>query len=351
MQRFTIVLLLSSLAFSLIDCSDSTNYDVPTDPIDYSFVVVGCNRVDNSDTNSKTNPSTANLEQFNRTAADISMLNPKPDYLFFAGDMVFGYADDSLAFARQLIAWESLYEASPLNNSGIKLVTIPGNHESQNASKVSIAYAENTFVRIFSPFILGNNGPNIGGEDSLITDQSRLTYSFNFKDAHFVILNTDAVGRESRVPFNWISSDVSAAKATGIKHIFAIGHKPAFPYNYAKGGDNGLNIFEWNRDKFWTILENNQADAMFSAHNHLYRRLKPNRTSMIIAGNGGSTLETTDVKNSEQYFGFTIVTILKSGKVIVKSMGRDVPSAGYLATASSSKYPTTVRDSADITWK
>ena len=53
------------------------------------------------------------------------------------------------------------------------------------------------------------------------------------------------------------------------------------------------------------------------------------------------------IANTGNYFGFTLVQVLNSGKVILKSYGRAVPSV-YTAAVTGS---TTVRDSADITWK
>ena len=50
----------------------------------------------------------------------------------------------------------------------------------------------------------GGNGPAAGGADALQTDQSKLSYSFDFKDAHFVTLNTDPVGKDWHVPTAWL---------------------------------------------------------------------------------------------------------------------------------------------------
>jgi hypothetical protein len=97
----------------------------------------------------------------------------------------------------------------------------------------------------------------------------------------------------------------------------------------------------------------NHAEAMFSAHNHVYFRSQPTGAGawQVIAGNGGSKLEATidpSIPTSGSYYGFTVVSVLNNGHVIVKSYGRDIPTAGYTQSAAGS--PTTVRDSVDITW-
>ena len=55
------------------------------------------------------------------------------------------------------------------------------------------------------------------------------------------------------------------------------------------------------------------------------------------------------IPSTGNYYGFTVTTITNDGRVLLRSYGRDVPSAGY--TASAAAYSTTVRDSVDLTWQ
>ncbi len=188
---------------------------------DYSFVVLGCNRVEDAD--SVGNPSTANVYQLNRMFTEVSNMSPLPKYLFFTGDMVLGYSSDTVKLASQLTNWLAIYNAHPIHSLPIQLVAIEGNHETQDkpAGKKSFVAAERTFVRIMGAYILGNNGPTITGlipgTDSLTTDQSRLTYSFNFKNDHFIVVNTDPVGRDGMVSYKWIANDIATARAAAIR--------------------------------------------------------------------------------------------------------------------------------------
>jgi hypothetical protein len=337
---------------ALILACSSTATEVPLDPngIAYSFAVVGCNRV--AAPESLGVVSTANVPQLNRTFTDIAAMNPKPNLLFFAGDMVFGYTNDSTALDRELKGWVALYQASPLPAAGVELVAIPGNHETQNLSKVAVASAERTWLRDMTAYIArGGNGPTAGGADGLQTDQSKLTYSFDFKDAHFVTLNTDPVGKDWHVPTAWVASDLAAARARGAKHMFAIGHKPA--YAYPTVPTDGLAFDLPARDAFWSALVNNQVEGLFSAHNHVYYRAQPTgKTWQVIAGNGGSPLDGTlnmTIPSTGNYFGYTVVSVTNSGRVFSKSYGRDVPAAGYATAVPATA--TTLRDSIEITWK
>lgn len=341
---------LLAAVVAVLSCSDSsTSPSLDPNGVAYSFVVMGCNRV--AATESLGVASTANVQELNRDFSDIAALNPKPNFLFFAGDLVFGYTNDSTALDRELKGWISLYQASPLATSGVELVTLPGNHETDNLSKVAYAPGERTWLRDMGAYITrGGNGPGAGGPDSLATDQSKLSYSFDFKDAHFVTLNTDPVGKDWHVPDHWVATDLAAARSRGVKHIFVIGHKPAYPYPTTP--TDGLVEDQPARDAFWTSLVNNQVEAMFSAHNHMYYRSQPTgHTWMVIAGNGGTPIDATadpTIVPTGTYFGFTLVTVTNSGRVFSKSYGRDVPAAGY-ATAPTT--PTTMRDSVEITWK
>lgn len=319
----------------------------PGDDASFSFVVVGCNRIEESDVTTA-NPSTANIEQLSRTFTEVAALDPPPKFFFFAGDMVLGYGD-ATTLEKELRAWVAVYEASPLASTGIALVPILGNHEAQKivgGKRFAYAGAEATWLKVMGPYIRGSNGPAAGGADGLTTDQSQLTYSFDSAGTHFVVLNTDPVGKDWQVPTAWVATDLASARAAGAKHIFAIGHKPAYASPVVP--DDGLIQVPAERDALWNALEDNHAEAMLSAHNHLWYKTQPRTTWQIIAGNGGSQLE-AGVTGKDAYYGFTVVEVSASGRITAKSYGRDVPKAGYLA--SSSATPTTVRETVDLTWK
>jgi len=329
--------------------NDASSMDLSSSTAEaFSFVVVGCNRVEKADV-SAANPSTANLEQLNRTFTEVAALQPPPKFFFFAGDMVYGYKDATI-LQSELQAWLALYLASPLPALGVELVPLPGNHEVQaksGSTKLAYAAAETMWTSVMASYIRGANGPAAGGPDGLQTDQSKLSYSFDYAGTHFVVLNTDPVGADWTVPAKWVATDVATAHAQGAKHIFAIGHKPAYPSPLS--GEGGLSMFPAIRDTFWNALEANHAEAMLAAHNHLWYKTQPNKTWQIVAGNGGSLLE-SGVTGADAYYGFTLVKVDPTGAVTITSYGRDVPSGGYVDPAPASQYPLTIRDTVDGTW-
>ncbi len=347
------LLRTSGIAFLLAISLSSCQKKAADDAVEYSFVVVGGCRMSAKDTNVELNPSTANIAQMDRTLDDITHLDPNPTYVIFMGDEIFGYQHDSDKLGAEMEAWSKHWQASPAAKDGIQLIAVPGNHEMQyddTTLGMTLAYpgAEHAFVKVLAPYIRGENGPHAGGPDTLETDQSRLTYSFNYRDTHIVILNTDPVGQDAQVPVNWLRNDLAQARKDSAKHIFVIGHKPAW------GFDGALGIDGEYRDAVWDALETNHVEAMLASHFHVFSAFEPHpgKTWMVIAGNGGSPLEKY-LSPDEQYYGFTLVTVYKDGRVIAKSYGHNFPprKEGYAEPTPAAIYPLTVRDSVDITWK
>ncbi len=344
----------------------NANAQVSPSIYDYSFVTVGCNRVDYLDTAFttgdplySTGASTANVYQLKRLFTEISQMNPLPKYLFMTGDIVMGYktpsTPDTIELAKQLTAWRAIYESHPLSSMGIQLVVIPGNHETQDkaAGKKSFVEAERIFTRIMAPYIGGSNGPGIGGPDTLTTDQSKLTYSFDFNGDHFIIIDTDPVGKDNQAPYKWIAGDIKAARANNARHIFAFGHKPAYSSPLTPNGGLDAVATTPQRDSLWKYLENNNCEAMFSAHEHLWDTIHPHygKTWQVIAGNGGSRVEPVWVGAGRQYYGYTLVTLYTDRKVNVIGFGRNTdmsPVVGTPFTINEDANPTTVRNNFNI---
>ena len=340
---------------------------LPTTNLDYSFVTVGCNRVDYLDTAYSTNDpdysagaSTANVYQLKRLFTEISKLNPLPKFLIMTGDIVMGYktpsTPDTIELAKQLTSWRQIYENHPLSSMGIQLIAVPGNHETQDkaAGKKSFLSAEKIFARVMAPYILGSNGPSIGGPDSLTTDQSKLTYSFDYHGDHFVMINTDPVGKDNTTPYKWIGSDLQTARANNVRNIFAFGHKPAYSSSLTPNGGLDAVSTMAQRDSLWKYFENNNTAAMFTAHEHLWDTIHPHagKTWQVIAGNGGTRVEPVWVGAGQKYYGYTIVNVYNDRKINVMGVGRNTdqnPTAGATPYAvNEDLYPSTVRNSFNI---
>ena len=231
LSMLAFIILLASPARPASTDNLDDDFLVPLAPskIEYSFVFMGCNRILKGDI-SPDNPSTANLAQLERSFTEIAALSPRPKFVVFTGDLVVGLTTDLNVLRSQLASWIDVYRNSDLGrDKKIRLIALPGNHESLfgvKGSQQSNPGAEAVWLSLMQPYIAGNNGPPAGGPDNLQTDQSQLTYSFDFRDSHFVILNTDPFGAVATVPLNWLHQDLMTASADkDLKHTFVLGHK------------------------------------------------------------------------------------------------------------------------------
>ena len=106
------------------------------------------------------------------------------------------------------------------------------------------------------------------------------TYSFDYENAHFVVLNEycDTGGdtvTSGDVPdhlYNWLVDDL---QATTQEYIFVFGHEPAFPQPDADNGrlrhsTDSLNQYPTNRTRFWNLLSDEGVVAYFCGHTHNY---------------------------------------------------------------------------------
>ena len=182
---------------------------------------------------------------------------------------------------------------------------VVGNHETDSS-----AYME--YLREYNkngttlPYIV-NAGPP-GSEET--------TYSFDYNNAHFIVLNQYYDGEcdiclsgDITDPlYNWLNDDLSK---TDKEHIFVFGHEPAFPqpdeYNYRfRHERNSLNKYRENRDRFWNLLEENKVKAYFCGHTHTYSAVLINTVWQIDAGHARgkgdtgspSTFLTLDIDSS-----------------------------------------------------
>ena len=265
--------------------------------------------------------------------------------------MVFGL-NTTASMDKELGAWVQLYNDtnfSPLSTSGIELVAVPGNHEmlfynTGDKKEYPLQGATDIWVKHMEPFLPADRD-RIESADSLV---NRATFSFVRHNTGFIVMNTDTYnppaaehsnGEEGLVPTTWIINKIKEYReAPGIDHIFVLGHKPYYVNNQPETGHEGLP----EGPVLWPEFNRSRVPAMLSAHVHDYQRMQPGGegTYQIIAGNGGSSGEAA-------FFGYSKITVFKSGKIQLISKGFDKGDPYYAKTPGN---PTTVRDSTVLTW-
>ena len=372
-RRFFVTALALSLAGCLFSAErpgrDDDRDANAEDPVVLRFSTVGDSRQDPAKPDPTTLPLSGqdaiwlqNTEAFSRIMRSIQ--SEGSQFLFFNGDMIMGYGkaglpadvttvdgivnSDLMQFYRQYAFWRGL--VAPLMETGTYVVPVPGNHEVQSKALGKKAQVENekAWRANMSDLILDDArlsdllgapataaavGDNRSAADGLTTDQSKLSYSFDFQGSHFVVINTDPVGRDAHAPVAWLAGDLAAAKARGAQHVFVFGHKPAFTYYYAAGlpaAPSGLDNDLVSRDAFWDLIETYGA-TYFCGHEHIFNLTQPRLATggkawQVLVGSGGSPFDATptDVTvnpATDRTYAWATVSIHRSGKVRIKALG------------------------------
>jgi hypothetical protein len=352
-----------------------------------------------------------NIVQMRQDLKDLAALQPAPSYFFITGDLVAGFQrnDQGATLKDQLEDFQTAVQTVKLPGS-LQLVPLPGNHEMtfkefQKNYTVTVTGDDEADQATWRSWMsgnrydtLGSNGPGSGtliGKDDLAgldaidtsdaqraalaalkdqvpinlkDDQSRMTYSFDSRSVHFVVLNTDTISsaqveeadndnreefqEEGLVPLAWVRQDLAnAQKNDQIKHIFVLGHKPIlYPRGLSSKGkpvtggpDDTLNaaLAEPLRQ---LLIQNSKVRAYLVSHVHLWHADSladgvkdgdaSTRPVQIVAGNGGTYFEKFWTPDGGPYFGFTLVKVHQSGRVTYNSYQRPAPAPIFGGPAS-----------------
>lgn len=293
----------------------------------------------------------------------------KPAFLFFNGDMIMGYGNavvpadtssvtkivnsDLVNFYKQYAFWRGM--VAGLMEKGTYVVPVPGNHETQckacgkkaqpaneDAWRANMGDLILDTARMTTLFGQGPSFQNVADNrfyDGLSTDQSKLSYSFDFRGSHFVVINTDPTGKDAHAPVGWLAQDLAEAKGRGAQHIFVFGHKPAYTYHYGAGASaplptkpSGLDKDPASRDAFWDLMEQYGA-TYFCGHEHIFHMEQPRAAQgghawQVLVGSGGSPFEadpgdvTLNPKTDRSY-AWATVKVYQNGKVKITAYGFD----------------------------
>jgi len=254
---------------------------------DFRFVVMG---------DSRGNDDGINTEIF-RTILEKTE-GDKPDFIVFVGDLITG-SKHTDTHRDRLLKWKDMVE-----EFAIPIYIVVGNHEIESETSEGI---------LQSIFKMPENGPR---------DLKGLTYSFDYEDAHFVIVNTDRYKDSHRVGSNqleWLKRDFEKNKE---KSIFVFGHEPAFPM-YSHTGSS-LDRYPVERDELWNIFKEYGVAIYFCGHEHLYNRSNHDGVYQVISGGAGASLGYQPEEGG--FYHYVIVDVRNDGicEIRVKGLGGKV---------------------------
>ncbi len=229
------------------------------------------------------------------------LVESQPDVKFvvFAGDFVNGNEHNPEKTLRELKHWKDVMSPVYNNKRMIwpKIWPVIGNHEVRNRKD------EDNFRKVF-PNVF-SNGPD---------DEKGLSYSFDFQNSHFAMVNTDnwyygdpLDTTDDRRDWHyvkhldWLENDLAAARKRGVEHIFVFSHEMAFPTGgHLRDGlpnlgrhlklplDSTRTWYLNRRNKFWDLLKKHHVDAHICGHEHRYARQSVEGVYEIINGSAGA---------------------------------------------------------------
>jgi hypothetical protein len=151
------------------------------------------------------------------------------------------------------------------------------------------------------------------------------TYSFDYQNAHFVMLNEycDASGdaaTDGDVPdhlYDWLAADLAV---TDRSLIFVLGHEPAYSQPDADNGrirhlGDSLDQYPAHRDRFWNLLRDGGVLAYICGHTHNYSLVQVNGVWQLDAGHARGAGDTGAAS--------TFVLIHVAGNVMTYNTYRD----------------------------
>jgi hypothetical protein len=189
--------------------------------------------------------------------AVLQRLDPKPEFVCFMGDMIWGLTSDHRPCTDAQILraeWDRVLanQMKPLASLDVPVFRIPGNHDTFNT------VSENVWRDVFAD--IPPNGPS---------GQQGLTYFERHDDLLVISINVyaTAMGAAStvyggRVDYHWVDRVLS--EHADARYKLVMGHTPVFPVNGYK--DCSWNMAPEFGKPFWDVLKKHRVDAYLTSH-------------------------------------------------------------------------------------
>lgn len=174
-----------------------------------------------------------------------------PNFLLQTGDLV--------DFANSEDQWRWYFKEAKGVLGSLALMPTIGNHE-QSTAYQAIAFREHFSV------------PN-ACSDPAVTPGT--VYSYDYGNAHFVVLNTENKGAGFTAQYNWADQDMAN---TNKKFIIVALHRGMY------SGAGTTDTF----DAFSTLLDKHKVDLVLQGHDHAYIRTKAIRNGVVRTDGEGT---------------------------------------------------------------
>lgn len=226
-----------------------------------------------------------NQEVLDRILREIKKLNPQPKFIIIPGDLVKG-SSKLKSLKAQLTTFKELFAAHyPLE----MLLPTVGNHEVGSKPDMS---RERLFGEMFTDF----------KTDGQLAGYNRTVYYVDYGKIRFILLNSCHYKENQQITgqqFAWFKE----VAEDPIEHKFVFLHAPPYPTGAHLG--SSLDVYPEERDRFWSIIDQNNIKIVFTGHEHHYSRRIIDQTfsteeyqftkaiNQVVTGSAGAPLNDT----------------------------------------------------------
>ncbi len=256
---------------------------------DFTFIVYGDSQA-RQYWNFKNNPSVAAATEYKRFADTYETLNEAfeevedPAFFLHMGDIV-----DS---GEKTAWWNLFFKSLGDHAKSTPHFAVAGNHDVQYLDEKT--WDGMSFNRYFNH---PNNGGNAARDQDyysamthdiskkMMSDSDEMIYSYNYGDAHFIVLNTGDDNRASKdyemlhkSQRQWLINDLEANKDA--KWTILMTHRPI----YSPSGDSGS--FRW----LASTIEEYGVDLVLEAHDHRAGRTYPIKNGTVTTRENPDTI-------------------------------------------------------------
>jgi len=204
----------------------------------FSFLYMGDPQAD---------PTTGDYSPWGEILARAAADESRPELLLLGGDLVNDGSDQE--------EWDRFFAAGKEPFKNLEVYPAVGNHDDSPL-----------FLRQFD---LPENGPK--GEEELF-------YSFDHKNVHFIVMDSNLMGAADLKDIEWLRSDLAKNKKSLCVAMF---HHPAYP---ASDIPKDTARAKTLRENFVPLLEEGGVDLVLCGHQHTYMRTKPLLAESITSG-------------------------------------------------------------------
>ena len=189
--------------------------------------------------------------------AETALNPPSPDIILHAGDIAYADGTDTQFTTNHFAIYQNILRHTPL------WPTL-GNHEARNSSSASG----------LGPYYEAHVLPT-GGEAGGAPSGTEAYYSFDYANAHFIVLDSMDSNRAPGSPMlTWLQADLSG---TAQEWVIVLFHHPPYTkgsHDSDSAADSGGRLTEM-RENVLPILEAGGVDLVLGGHSHIYERSYP----------------------------------------------------------------------------